>query len=79
MRKSGKHLALSLSLAGALGLVSVLAPALMLTACAPKPVHAMVLEAAFLDQPAHWPLLSDGGLDLIADAVLSGLRAAGVV
>ena len=48
-------------------------------ACAPKPVHAMVLEAAFLDQPAHWPLLSDGGLDLIADAVLSGLRAAGVV
>jgi hypothetical protein len=38
-----------------------------------------VLEAAFLDQPAHWPLLSDGGLDLIADAVLSGLRAAGVV
>lgn len=48
-------------------------------ACAPRPVHAMVLEAAFLDQPAHWPLLSDGGLDLIADAVLSGLRAAGVV
>jgi hypothetical protein len=42
-------------------------------------VHAIVLEAAFLDQPAHWPLLSDGGLDLIADAVLSGLRAAGVV
>ena len=48
-------------------------------ACAPKPVHALVLEAAFLDQPAHWPLLSDGGLDLIADAVLTGLRAAGVV
>ena len=48
-------------------------------ACAPRPVHAMVLEAAFLDQPAHWPLLSDGGLDLIAEAVLSGLRAAGVV
>jgi hypothetical protein len=48
-------------------------------ACAPKPVHAIVLEAAFLDTPAHWPLLTDGGLDLIADAVMAGLRAGGVV
>lgn len=48
-------------------------------ACAPTPVHAIVLEAAFLDQPAHWPLLTDGGLSLIADAVMAGLQAGGVV
>jgi hypothetical protein len=41
----------------------------------PVAVHAIVLEAAFIDQPAHWPHLSDGGLDLLADAITAGLLA----
>ena len=57
MRKSGKHLALSLSLAGALGLVSVLAPALMLTACAPKPVARSGSSESRAAEPRRAPAL----------------------
>ena len=38
-------------------------------------VHAIVLEPAFLDQPDHWRHLSDGGLDVLADAITAGLVA----
>ena len=57
MRNSGKHLTLSLSLAGALGLVSVLAPALMLTACAPKPVARSGSSESRAAEPRRAPIL----------------------
>ena len=38
-------------------------------------VHTIVMEPLFLDQPAHWRHLTDGGLDLLADSITAGLVA----